>query len=151
MIDRRQLVTGLAAVAVGFAAPSLPPVPLVRTGLTFRSGDYAYGWKQDFASKAFYSLWQLDAWDEVASTIRHCDTGLIFATQFTHTELLLPAAMTLPTDAEMIDTIGHAADLASVFARFRRHKHAGAFFYTNEGDDEHRRTITADAPPLPRV
>lgn len=54
MIDRRQLVTSLAAVAAGVTVPSLrtSAAPVVSTGVTFRLGTYAYGWSEAISDTA---------------------------------------------------------------------------------------------------
>ena len=61
MIDRRQLVTGLAAVAVAGFAPVLPDsvVPLVRVGSPFRRGGYVPDWSEDSIMTAYNTLWHV--------------------------------------------------------------------------------------------
>jgi hypothetical protein len=155
MIDRRQLVTGLAAVAAASALPSFPAcaAPPVPTGLTFQLGEYAYGWSEAISETAFGSVWQVQPWGGCAYTIRHCATGLTFASSYTQTELLfLPADPPLSVNPVLLDTIGHAADLTRTLASFRSRYHAGAFFYGLPlGSPYPWMKTTADAPSLPRL
>ncbi|MDH6258439.1 hypothetical protein [Bradyrhizobium sp. BR13661] len=153
MIDRRQLVTSLAAVAAGVTVPSLrtSAAPVVSTGVTFRLGTYAYGWSEAISDTAFSSIWQFQAWDCWTSTIRHCPTALTFATDYRESELVVVSPCEpLPVDEPALHIIGHAADMASIFARSRRMRHEGAFYYAYR-DGSPDDALTADAPELPRV
>jgi|SRR3981081_644675 hypothetical protein len=153
MIDRRQLVTGLAAVAAAAAVPVLraSAAPVVPTGVIFRLGAYAYGWSEAIPHTALNSIWQFQAWDCFTTTIRHCSTSLTFATDFRESELVVVSPdQLLPVDERTLHIIGHAADMASIFARPRRMRHEGAFYYAYHNglpDD----ALTADAPTLPRL
>jgi hypothetical protein len=157
--DRRAIITGLAAVAVAGVTPALPAsaAPLIRTGLVFRRGEYAFDWSEDFLQTALRSRWHFQQWDYPDRTICHCATRLMFTLERGRTdgvELIRAAGATVaPCDEAGLDLIGHAARSASVLAALpglcRRDKRDGAFFFWHSDGDIHQ-IMTEDAPPLPR-
>jgi hypothetical protein len=160
-LDRRTLVTGLAAIAVAGVTPALPAsaAPLIRTGLVFRRGEYAFDWSEDILQTALSERWHYQQWGFPDHTICHCATRLMFTCERGRTdgiELIRAAGATVvPLDEAELDHIGHAARHASVLAglpglrRKDDEGRDGAFFFWHRDEDIHQIT-TEDAPPLPR-
>jgi hypothetical protein len=160
-LGRRELLTGLAATAAIGLAPILPAsaAPLVRAGTIFRRGEYARGWSEAIVQTAIRSRWHFQKWGLHERTICHCDTDFMFATELRRTdgvELIRAAdAPPLPVDETTLDLIGHAAQLATVFAamagwhRENDEGREGAFIYSYRSD-RLCLYVTEDAPPLPR-
>jgi hypothetical protein len=160
-IDRRAFVTGLAAVAIAGVVPALPAAaaPLVRVGLPFRRSDYVPDWFEDSIMTAYNTLWHVQRHSFSEWTIRHCDTGLMFATDpraAFDVSLARPAdAPPLSLDPALLDMVGNASRYVRTsagFAAMRRQAEGreGAFFMHFHGGHTGRPT-TADAPPLPRI
>jgi hypothetical protein len=163
MIDRRQFVTGLAAVAVaGFASAARPgsAAPLVCVGRAFAKGDpEAFPRVYDFEASGLATGWHCHVHSFSERTLYHRATGLIFATAARDPAavwLARPAdALPVPPYTPELVRLGHAARYirisAGVVDHMQRNSGDGRrrpFFLHFENDEYF---FEDDAPPLPRV
>jgi hypothetical protein len=143
-LGRRELLTGLAAVAVAGVVPALPAnvAALTRRGVALRS---RWHYHEPVANEL---------------TIRHLDTGLTFQRRPTEADQYSLALVgdPPPMDAAAIQTIGRAARFVSLQALLVltcRPEHQGAVYFRYRPDadpeDPYYDPITEDAPPLARV
>jgi hypothetical protein len=143
-IGRRELLTGLAAVAVAGVTSGLP----VRAAAL------------DRRSVVLGSIWHYHEAEANQITIRHVPTGLTFQRRPTEADQYALALVGAPPpmDATTIAIIGRAARFVSLHACMIwscRPKHKGAIFFRYrpdaDPDDPYYDPLTEDAPPLPRV
>ncbi len=172
-IGRRELLTGLAAVAVAGVAPALPvlatprrsvaPVRATRTGLLF--DNRYWGFPEGADSDLVFDVGQNSTWyyhtfpDDTEGVLRHVATGLTFVTvpvprnEPPEVELL-HLGSALAVDSSQLAIIGYAAQtsstggfVASLKDRRRRLPHSQQAFYfrfLDEVDDEYDEN--AEAP-----
>ncbi len=137
-LDRREVVTGLAAVAVaGVVVPALPAsaAPLVRYGRAFTPYDSEADRLVRSARRIFWtSRWHVEI-HGTAQTIRHVDSG----------------GQTFATDPELAYAALYCQPRASwaYSRRLMTDKGDGAFFLY-ASNTPIPRLVTEDAPPLPR-
>ena len=161
-LDRRAIITGLAAIAVaGFAAPA-SVAQLFHAGRT-----YAYGHADTLALYdaarlvLFNSLWHVELTGFDEGIFRHVESGLMFVTDhdrpaipYRVRQITTPAAPVDDAEAAIIGVAAyHLCGYAALAGSFRREfgDRPGAFFMrhdsTPEGMFAWQRHL-ADAPPL---
>jgi hypothetical protein len=165
-VDRREVITGLAAVAVaGFACCTLPgraAPPLVCVGRPFAKDDpEAIRYFLESHDPAWNTGWHCHVHNFAQRTLRHRASGLTFATDPRNSGVVSDAVwLARPADAPIVPPytpelfmLGYAARRIRLFAGMaewnRRNKEGreGAFFLHDYGDE----WDTEDAPPLARV
>lgn len=140
-IGRRELLTGIAAVAVADIGPALAgPSPVL-----------------DRRSVVLRSLWHYHEVEPNRLIIRHVPTGLTFQRRPTEADKYAVARIEIPplTDAGAIATIASAARFVSLqilLVLTCRPEHQGAVYFRYrpdaDPDDPYYDPITKDAPPL---
>jgi hypothetical protein len=140
-VGRRELLTGIAAVAVAGVIPALPTSASVL----------------DRRSVVLGSLWQYHEAKTSRIIIRHVPTGLTFQRRATEADryAVAPVGIQPTIDAATIATIGSAARFVSLQALLIsscRPEHKGAIYFRYrpdaDPDDPYYHPITEDAPPL---
>ena len=157
MIDRRAVVTGLAAVAV---SPSLPAntAPLVRVadGIDICNDEICFCSDDPPAFVMARSRWHVHAHSSDAVTIRHCNSGLLFATDpdhgFDYFWLARYADEPTPWIAlEPLRLIVRAAFSVACGASFKITPPHFRTYPPLHPYDAFKRPIIEGAPPLPRL
>jgi hypothetical protein len=161
IIDRRQLVTGLAAVAAAGVAPANaePPIPLlVRSGHSYRWRVYQ---PREIITATFEtamcSRWHVDTRGRDNVTYLHVPSGSYFAVypEATDTvwQMCFTDALPLPIYDPHRNCIGRAVVFAHhnsiALARVRRGR--DGCFIVDYQDPRYAELVCEDAPPLPRV
>jgi hypothetical protein len=164
-IGRRELLTGLAAVAVAGSVPALQAITasVASLGRMYTYGDTDTLELYDAAREVlFRSLWHIDLTDYDTGTFRHVATGLTFITDHDRPAILyrvrqIETGATVDTAAARIIGVAafHLCSFAALAGSFRQQfGENGAFFMHHDDDPDSfhpwRRMLT-DAPPLPRV
>ena len=162
-LERRAVVTGLAAVAV---APALPVIAqaeapaFVRTRFhsQWRPGRLPQMWNAAYRVTLF-CRWHVDIRGDHDATYQQCSTGFVFAVYperpgviwFMRPAADQPNYPIFTGGAMSILTTGLAYALHNSYAPASlRPERNGSFFIENARPDYYA-PIVADAPPLPRI
>jgi hypothetical protein len=161
-LDRREVISGLAAVAVaGVVTPSIPTsaAPLVRYGLAFTPDDSEADRLVRRARRIFWtSRWHVEIHSPTEQTFRHVDSGgQTFATDPDEPENIwfIRRVRARPYQIDHLADLAYAALYCQPRAcwAYRRRLltdgREGAFFLY-ASDTPIPRLVTEDAPPLPR-
>src|SRR6266851_1062318 len=160
--DRRQFLTGLAAVAV---APALPTVSvLADDALLFVRAPRRFQWKPGRPRKqtsralrvAAASRWHVDIRGRDDATYLHRQTEILFAAYPESPGvigLMRPAHEPIFPIPRGLFLFGHAAVMArdTVVTIARGWRGRGGCFIVDYNDPDFKQFVTMDAPPLPRV
>ena len=168
-IDRRQVVTGLAAVAVTGVAPALPAMPLpqhVRYGRAFTPEDSEADRLVWSARRIFWtSRWHVHLHSPTEQTYRHVDSGgVLLATDPNKPEHIwfVRRFREGPERVEYLQDLAYAALYCQPRAhwaygrRLMQEGHRltedggdGSSFFLYASNTPIPRLVTEDAPPLP--